>query len=44
MDTLRIAGISFTNYALHLGHFNDVLQIVVAILSIYLLIRKIKDK
>ena len=34
MDTLRIAGISFTNYALHLGHFNDVLQIVVALLSI----------
>ena len=44
MDTLRIAGINFTNYALHLGHFNDALQIVVAMLSIYLLIRKIKDK
>ena len=26
MDTLRIAGISFTNYALHLGHFNVVIQ------------------
>mgnify|MGYP003665781500 FL=1 len=44
MDTLRIAGISFTNYALHLGHVNNVLQIVVAILSIYLLIRKIRSK
>jgi len=44
MDTLRIAGISFTNYALHLGHFNDALQIVVAVLSIYLLIRKIRNK
>ena len=44
MDTLRIAGINFTNYALHLGHVSDLLQIVVAVLSIYLLIRKIKDK
>jgi hypothetical protein len=44
MDTLRIAGINFTNYALHLGHVNNVLQIVVAILSIYLLIRKIRSK
>jgi len=44
MDTLRIAGINLTNYALHLGHVNNVLQIVVAILSIYLLIRKIRSK
>jgi hypothetical protein len=44
MDTLRIAGINFTNYALHLGHVNNVLQILVAVLSIYLLIRKIRNK
>ena len=44
METLRIAGINFTNYALHLGHVSDLLQIVVAVISIYLLIRKIKDK
>jgi len=44
MDTLKIASISFSNYALTLGHVNDVLQIIVACLSIFLLIRKMRNK
>mgnify|MGYP003645075807 FL=1 len=42
MDTLKIASINFGNYALHLGHVNELLQLIVAILSIYLLIGKVK--
>ena len=44
MDTLKIASINFGNYALHLGHVNELLQLIVAILSIFLLIRKVKDQ
>ena len=42
MDTLKIASINFGNYALHLGHVNEFLQLIVALLSIYLLIGKVK--
>ena len=44
MDTVKIASISLSNYALNLGQVNDVLQIVVACLSIFLLIRKMRKK
>ena len=44
MDTLKIASISFSNYALNLGQVSDVLQIIVACLSIFLLIRKMRNK
>ena len=44
MDTLKIASINFGNYALNLGQVNELLQIIVAILSIYLLIGKVKAK
>ena len=44
MDTLKIAAINFSNYALHMGDVNNMLQILVACLSIFLLIRKIRNK
>mgnify|MGYP003660714267 CR=1 FL=1 len=34
MDTLRIAGISFTNYALHLGHFNGAKAFILKVVGI----------
>jgi len=42
MDSLKIAVISFSNYAIGLTQLHEVLQIVVALLSIVLLITNIK--
>ena len=44
MDTLKIASINFGNYALHLGQVNEILQLIVAVLSIFLLIGKVKGQ
>ena len=44
MDSLRIAAISFGNYAIGLAHVHELLQIVVASLSIIYLIMNIKGK
>jgi hypothetical protein len=42
MDTLKIAAISFSNYFIGLTQIHELLQIVVALLSIILLIMNIK--
>tara|TARA_A100001201_G_scaffold113721_1_gene97416 strand:+ start:671 stop:808 length:138 start_codon:yes stop_codon:yes gene_type:complete len=42
MDTIKIAAISFSNYFIGLTQIHEVLQIVVALLSIILLIMNIK--
>ena len=42
MDTLKIAAISFSNYVIGLTQIHEVLQIVVALLSIVLLLTNIK--
>ena len=42
MDTLKIAAISFSNYAIGLTQIHEVLQIVVALLSIVLLLTNIR--
>ena len=42
MDTIKIAAISFSNYFIVLTQIHEVLQIVVALLSIILLIMNIK--
>jgi hypothetical protein len=42
MDSLKIAAISFSNYAIGLTQVHESLQIVVALLSIVLLIMNIK--
>ena len=44
MDSVKIAAISFGNYALGLTRTHELLQIVVALLSIILLIINIKGK
>lgn len=45
MDSFRIAAISFGNYAIGLSHIHELLQIVVASLSIiYLIININKGK
>ena len=42
MDTLKIATISFSNYFIGLTQLHELLQIVVALLSIILLLMNIK--
>ena len=42
MDSLKVAAISFSNYAIGLTQIHEVLQIVVALLSIVLLLTNIK--
>ena len=42
MDTIKIATISFSNYFIGLTQIHEVLQIVVALLSIILLIMNIR--
>jgi hypothetical protein len=42
VDTLKIAAISFSNYAIGLTQVHELLQVVVALLSIILLIMNIK--
>jgi|TARA_B100001939_G_C16579856_1_gene462283 hypothetical protein len=42
MDTVKIAAISFSNYAIGLTQVHELLQVVVALLSIILLIMNIK--
>ena len=42
MDTLKIAAISVSNYAIGLTQVHELLQVVVALLSIILLIMNIK--
>jgi len=42
MDTIKIATISFSNYFIGLTQIHEILQIVVALLSIILLIMNIK--
>ncbi len=42
MDTIKIAAISFSNYFIGLTQIHELLQIVVALLSIILLIMNIK--
>ena len=44
MDSLRVAAISFCNYAIGLSHIHELLQIIVALLSIIYLIMNIKGK
>ena len=41
MDSLKVAAISFSNYAIGLTQIHEVLQIVVALLSIVLLLTNI---
>jgi hypothetical protein len=42
MDSLKIAAISFSNYAIGLTQVHEVMQIIVALLSIVLLLMNIK--
>lgn len=42
MDSLKVAAISFSNYAIGLTQIHEVLQIVVALLSIVLLLTNIR--
>ena len=42
MDSLKIAAISFSNYAIGLTQVPELLQVVVALLSIVLLLMNIK--
>tara|TARA_R100000742_G_C4272134_1_gene91232 strand:+ start:444 stop:581 length:138 start_codon:yes stop_codon:yes gene_type:complete len=42
MDTLKIATISFSNYFIGLTQVHELLQVVVALLSIVLLLMNIK--
>tara|TARA_A100001391_G_scaffold73703_3_gene47679 strand:+ start:2043 stop:2180 length:138 start_codon:yes stop_codon:yes gene_type:complete len=42
MDTVKIAAISFSNYVIGLTQVHELLQVVVALLSIILLIMNIK--
>jgi|TARA_R100000656_G_scaffold124545_2_gene102992 hypothetical protein len=42
MDTLKIAAISFSNYIIGLTEIHELLQILVALLSIILLLMNIK--
>ncbi len=42
MDSLKIAPISFSNYAIGLTQVHEVMQIIVALLSIVLLLMNIK--
>jgi len=44
MDSVKVVAISFGNYALGLTQTHELLQIVVAILSIILLVMNIKGK
>ena len=44
MDTLKVMAISFGNYAIGLSQTHELLQIVVAMLSIVLLIMNIKGR
>ena len=44
MDSLKIATISFSNYFIGLTEIHELLQIVVASLSIILLLMNIKGK
>ena len=44
VDSLKIASISFSNYLVHLSGIHEILQVIVALLSIYLLIMNISDK
>ena len=42
MDSLKIAAISFSNYAIGLTQVHELLQAIVALLSIILLVMNIK--
>ena len=42
MDSLKITAISFSNYAIGLTQIHEMLQVIVALLSIILLIMNIK--
>jgi len=42
MDSLKIAAISFSNYAIGLTQIHEVMQIIVALLSIVLLLMNIR--
>tara|TARA_R100000781_G_scaffold70584_1_gene44301 strand:+ start:434 stop:574 length:141 start_codon:yes stop_codon:yes gene_type:complete len=42
MDSLKVAVISFSNYAIGLTEIHESLQIIVAVLSIILLLTNIK--
>ena len=42
MDSLKIAAISFSNYEIGLTQVHELLQVVVALLSIVLLLMNIK--
>ena len=42
MDSIKIAAISFSNYVIGLTKMHEVLQIIVALLSIILLLMNIK--
>lgn len=42
MDTLKIAAISFSNYVIGLTEIHEMMQVIVALLSIILLLMNIK--
>ena len=42
MDSLKVAAISFSNYIIGLTQIHEVLQMIVALLSIVLLLMNIK--
>ena len=42
MDSLKIAAISFSNYAIGLTQIHELFQVIVALLSIILLLMNIK--
>lgn len=41
MDSLKVSGISFANYGIHIAEVNMVLQMIVAIMTIIYLAHKI---
>jgi hypothetical protein len=43
MDSLKVSGISFVNYGIHLSNINLILQCVIGIMTIIYLAYKIKQ-
>ena len=43
MDSLKVSGISFMNYGIHLSNVNLILQCVIGIMTIIYLAYKIKQ-
>ena len=43
MDSLKVSGISFVNYGIHLSNINLILQCIIGIMTIIYLVYKIKQ-